>query len=61
MRIDAAFDTEDLPQGLRVLRASIVSHLDTQNEASEEGKSKEVQPAIPRTTPKPNPWGAGES
>lgn len=60
-RIDAAFDSENLPQGLRILRASLVSHLENKNEVSEEGGSKTSQPAIPRTTPKPNPWGAGDN
>lgn len=75
-RIDAAFDSDTLPQGLRVLRTSIISHLDNQAEPSEDGGSKDPQPAIPRTSPnanpakpespkpnspKPNPWGAGDS
>jgi len=61
MRIDAAFDSDKLPQALRVLRASIVSHLDTQNETLKEDASNDIQPAIPITTPKQNPWGTGDS
>ena len=54
MRIDAAFDTESLPGGLRVLRTSIISHLDNQSELLKESASKDVHPAIPKSTFKPN-------
>ena len=60
-RIDAAFESEDLPQGLRILRASLVSHLENKNTTSEEIVAKGPQPTTPRTPPKPNPWGAGDS
>lgn len=60
-RIDAAFDSENLPQGLRLLRTSLTSHLENTDDSSEETPAKDTQPAIPRTAPKPNPWGAGET
>ncbi|MEP3890657.1 MAG: AAA family ATPase [Hellea sp.] len=60
-RIDAAFEPKDLPQGLRLLRTSLISHLENQDDSSQKETSHEPQPAIPITTPKPNPWGAGKT
>ncbi len=65
-QIDAAFDSDNLPQSLRLLRTSISSHLDgtaIQNEAAPEPQeaAQATAGAVPKTseaTPsaKANPW-----
>jgi len=54
-QIDAAFDADDLPQSLRLLRASLNSHLD-----GSESAAIDIQPqtdeATAKVSPKPSPW-----
>lgn len=60
-RIDAAFDEDNLPQGLRLLRSSLISHLENRSVETPITAVGETPPAVPRTKPRQNPWGSGGS
>ncbi len=65
MQIDAAFDADNLPQTLRLLRTSISSHLDGTHMANTKAANEDITnedneqftPDTSSTPSKPLPWG----